>query len=213
MADFRLLPLDRVFASTNSIVPNDRLQNQGKLSHLRNPFSDRQHSSSPRTKDILLSQRHDGKVSSRDAKVQWCDQRNDPASCPPSARNNSPGPGNEIKSNKDTRPTSATSARAAVKCTKYDCISHCWVEGYRRAIDEEPIRKYLEHRKSNPHPFAPERKDVGRPDKVEYVDPGPPFQCITQASLPKWQVFRAPRAPAFTMPPTRYVHVRIMTRG
>ncbi len=202
MTDFRLLPLHRVFTSTHSIVPNDRLQSQGKLFHLRNPFSDRQQSSSPRTNEIRFG--HDGKVDPRDTKVQWCDRRNETASCPSSARNGSPGPGNETKLQKVKRPISATlGTSAAVKCTKYDCISHCWVEGYRRAIEEEPIKKYLEYRRSNPHPFALERVEITK--KVEFVDPGPPIQCNTHAPLPKWQVFRAPRAPAFTVPPTRYV--------
>ena len=162
MPEFRLLPLDRVFSSTNSIVPNDRLECQGKLSHLRNTFSPRQQSSSPdKSNSKIYTQSpekprigYQQKLS--EAQYQWVNRLSSEAgSCPVSAsrsdRQEYEEPSNTFIQ-RIQRPTSAKTSEKHVKCIKFDSISHSWVEGYRRAEEENPhsLRKYLIYEVSFP---------------------------------------------------------------
>lgn len=224
MANYRFLPLERVFSSTNSIVPSDRLEHQGKLSHLRNPFSSRQQSSSPEKSPNTFHNRGEGHqlVPEHQKKLEqahflWDNRLNgETESCPVSARNSARKDLERADSSvlqKKSRPSSASVNSANVKMIKFDSISHSWVEGYRKASEENPnsVRKYLEHRSLNPtfdstKTYAKPEKEAAKKlaKKVEFANQDMGTSAQQNIRNADWQVFRAVRAPTFTIPPTRY---------
>ena len=91
-------------------------------------------------------------------------------------------------------------------------MSHSWVEGYRRAVDENPnsLRKYIEKLRSNPitgpstaitNSERQRSAAMKVTKKVEFADNE--YFAPSNNRPPKWHVFRSPRNPSFTVPPTR----------
>ena len=218
MSDFRLLPLERVFTSTNSIVPNDRLANQGKLSHLRNNFSTRQQSSNPEKAKFAISvpnlketvTEYHRKLS--EAQYQWLNRNNETQSCPVSVCSSARQETAVSPIGDGVVSASAKSNDTHVKCVKFDSVSHSWVEGYRRAVDENPnsLRKYIEKLRSNPitgpstaitNSERQRSAAMKVTKKVEFADNE--YFAPSNNRPPKWHVFRSPRNPSFTVPPTR----------